>query len=148
MDEIDRMILNILQMNNKTPFHKIAKQLKIGSSTVHYRIQKMVENGVIENFSAIVNPEKIGYKMTAIVGLSVDQRKIDKIAKKIASFEEAQVVAETSGDHDLIVQVISKSQEDLWRFIKKNIITINGVGKNYDVSIFLDVVKRTHIIEL
>ena len=148
MDEIDKKILQILQENDKIQYHKIGKMLNIGASTVHYRVKKLVEKGIIKSFSAIVDPKAFGYTTTAWVGLSVNPVKMDEIARKIANFDEVQVVTTSTGDHDILLQIISKDEKELWRFINENIKTIEGVEKDFHVSTFLDEYKRTHVVKL
>ncbi|RLI76173.1 Lrp/AsnC family transcriptional regulator [Archaeoglobales archaeon] len=146
MDEIDKKILQILQENCRIQYHKIAERLGIAPSTVHFRVKRMVENGIIKSFSAIVDPEKVGYETIAWIGLSVDPRKIDEIAKKLASYDEVQIVATSTGDHDIILQAIARNEKDLWRFVNNKIKVIKGVRKDFHVSTFLDIYKRTHVI--
>ena len=148
MDEIDIQILRILQENSKTPHYQIGKKLKIGTSTVHYRVQKLIGDGTIQYFSAIIDPVKVGYETAAVIGLSVNPKKLYKIAKKLASFNEVHVVAVTQGDHDLIVQILEKNEKELWHFINKNIKTIDGIEKGFDVSTFITIEKKTHKIRL
>lgn len=148
MDEIDKKILQILQENDKVRYHEIGKKLNIGASTVHYRIKKLSENGVIRSFSAIIDPKVVGYDTTAWLGLSVDPTKMDEIAQKLAEYDEVQIVTTATGDHDLLVQIIARDEKELWRFINENIKPMNGVEKDFDVSTFLDEYKRTHIVKL
>lgn len=148
MDEIDKKILQILQENDKVRYHEIGKKLNIGASTVHYRIKKLSENGVIKSFSAIIDPKVVGYDTTAWLGLSVDPTKMDEIAQKLAKYDEVQIVTTATGDHDLLVQIIARDEKELWRFINENIKPMEGVEKDFDVSTFLDEYKRSHIIKL
>lgn len=148
MDEIDKKILQILQENNRIQYHKIGKMLNIGASTVHYRVRKLVESGIIKCFAAIVDPKALGYSTTAWVGLSVDPRKMDEIARRLATFDEVQIVTTSTGDHDILLQIIAKDEKDLWRFINENIKTMEGVEKDFHVSTFLDEYKRTHVVKL
>ena len=148
MDDIDKKILNILQRNDKTQYQKIAEQLNLGASTVHYRIKKLMKNGIITNFSAIIDPERVGYTTTAVIGLNVDPLKMHDIARQLTSYNEVQIVTTSSGDHDLIIEVLAKDGKHLWRFINEHIKTIDGVEKKIHVSTFLDVYKRTSMIDL
>jgi len=148
MDDIDHKILNILQRNDKTQYQKIADELNLGASTVHYRIKKLIKNGVITNFSAIINPEKVGYSTTAVIGLNVDPLKMHDIARQLTKYDEVQIVTTSSGDHDLIIEILAKDGKSLWRFINEHIKTIEGVEKKIHVSTFLDVYKRTCTIKL
>lgn len=148
MDEIDKKILQILQENDKVRYHEIGKKLNIGASTVHYRIKKLSENGVIKSFSAIIDPKVVGYDTIAWLGLSVDPTKMDEIAQKLAEYDEVQIVTTATGDHDLLVQIIARDEKELWRFINENIKPMKGVEKDFDVSTFLDEYKHSHIVKI
>lgn len=146
MDELDYKILHFLEKDCKIQYHKIAEELKIGASTVHFRIKKMIKNGVIKGFCAIVDPDKLSYTTRAWIGLSVNPRKIKEIAQILSSYDEVQIVASAAGDHDIIIQIIARDQRSLWNFINEKIKTIDGIEKNFHVSTFLDVYKYTHTI--
>ena len=100
MDNIDYKILKIIQNNATASYQSIGKELDIGTSTVHYRINKMKKQGIITSMSAILDPEKIGFDATAVIGLNVEPLKMDEIAEHLSSFDEVQTVATSSGNHD------------------------------------------------
>ena len=148
MDDIDKKIINILQENDKTQYQRIAKQLDLGASTVHYRIKKLIQNGIITNFSAIIDPEKVGYSTSAVIGLNVDPLKMHDIARQLTMYNEVQLVTTSSGDHDIIINILAEDGKHLWRFINEHIKPIDGVEKKIHVSTYLDIYKRTNIINL
>ncbi|MFX1593179.1 MAG: Lrp/AsnC family transcriptional regulator [Promethearchaeota archaeon] len=148
IDEVDKKILNVLQRNDKISYRELSEKLKLAASTIHNRVAKMIEEEIIRQFGAIINPEKIGYNTIAIIGLSVDPVKMNKIAERIASYEETQLVAISSGDHDIIAQIIAKDEKSLWNFINIKIKTINGIKPHIHVSNFLDIFKSTHSIKI
>ena len=147
MDNIDKKILNILQDNDKQSYHKIAKKLNMAASTVHSRVKKMKRSGIIKSFSAIIEPEKVGYNAIAILGLTVDAGKMSKVAQEISSYEEVQILSTSTGDHDLIALIIAKDEKSLWRFVNQRIKTIEGIKSRMDVSSFIDVYKFSHVIK-
>ena len=104
MDDLDQLILEKLHENAKLSYKKIAKMLKSPVSTIHFRVQKMINEKVIEKFSSIVNVGKLGYETVGWVGLTIDPLKTDEIAAKIASFKDVRMVAGTGGAHNLVVQ--------------------------------------------
>ncbi len=120
----------------------------MAASTIHNRVSRLIENEIIKQFGAIIDPEKIGYNTMAIIGLTVDPIKMNEIAKIIASYEETQLVAISTGDHDIIAQIIAKDEKSLWNFINIKIKTINGIKPQIHVSNFLDVYKSTHSIKI
>ena len=148
MDVIDRKILNIIQNDATISYKTIAQMLNVGASTIHYRISKLKKQGVITSLSAILNAEKIGYDAIAVIGLNVEPLKMDEIAEHLSRFDEVQTIATSSGDHDLIIQLIAQNGKEIWKFINTNIKTIDGVDKKIHVSLFLDVYKHTPKIPL
>ena len=149
MDELDKKILEILQKNDKTPYYEIGKILDVGSTTVHSRVKKMVENGVIIKFAAIVDPKKVGYPACKIVGLTVQPDKIEEVAEKISKFDEVTMIGTTGGDHDIVMEVIGPDERTIGRFVNEKIKTIDGVKSGIGmihVSTFTEIYKHAHEI--
>ena len=144
MDKIDKKILQLLQDDAKTQHYKIAEQLKIGTSTVHFRIKKMIKKGIIKSFSAIIDPEKLGYNTKAWIGISADPRRLNDIATKLALYDEIQIVTTAAGDHEILLQIMTKNEKELWHFINDKIKTIEGIEREIHVSTFLDIYKEKY----
>lgn len=147
MDNTDKKILNILQNNFQISYKDLGRKVKMAASSVHNRVQKMLDEGIIKKEDTIINPMKAGFDTIAILGLSVDPRKMDEVAESIASYEEVQLIATTTGDHDIVVRVFAENEKSLWRFINEKIKTIDGVKPQMDVSSFIDIFKMSHKIE-
>ena len=144
MDDIDKKILNILQISYRISFKDLGKKLGMAASSVHNRVQKMINAGIIKKEDTIIDPMKVGFETIATIGLSVDPLKMNEIAEEIAKYDEVQLVATTTGDHDIIVRVVEKNEKSLWRFLNEKIKTIEGIRSQMDVSSYIDVYKTTH----
>jgi DNA-binding Lrp family transcriptional regulator len=140
MDDLDLQIIQKLQENAKISLKDIAKMLETPASTIHFRVQKMIEGEIISKFSCVVDIEKLGYNTVGWVNLIIDPLKTDDIANKIASFEQVRMVSVTGGTYNLVIQIISKNEKELWNFIQENVQTIDGVQK-LDVSSSLKIYK-------
>ncbi|MGB0773981.1 MAG: Lrp/AsnC family transcriptional regulator, partial [Flavobacteriaceae bacterium] len=68
LDEIDHQILDILIDNMRTPFTDIAKKLLISAGTVHVRVKKMEDAGIIKGSSLTLDYKKLGYSFIAYIG--------------------------------------------------------------------------------
>jgi Lrp/AsnC family transcriptional regulator for asnA, asnC and gidA len=147
MDNFDKEILKLLQENYRISYQELSRKIGKAASTIHNRVQGMLNEGIIKEFDTIIDPFKVGFEAIAVLGISVDPLRIHEVAKEIASFEQVQLVATSTGDHDLIVRIIEKDEKSLWRFIKNKIKTIEGVKPEMDVSSFIDIYKMTHKIE-
>lgn len=71
LDEVDRVILDVLQENAKTPLKEIATQVYLSTPAVSARIEKMEKEGIITGYRAQVNPEALGYHIKALINLEV-----------------------------------------------------------------------------
>ncbi len=145
-DDKDKEILNFLQENYRISYKDLSKKVNLAASTIHNRVQNMIKEGIIKKFDTIVDPSKVGYNAIAILGLSVDPLKLDNIAGKLSEYSEIQLVASSTGDHNLLVKVIAEDEKNLWRFINEEIKTLEGIQVPMHVSSFIDIFKMTHKI--
>jgi Lrp/AsnC family leucine-responsive transcriptional regulator len=89
MDELDRRILNALQVDASQTNSELAAAVHVSPPTCLRRVKHLTESGVIQRQVAIVAPEKVGPSLTAIVEISLDIQ----AAERMAEFE-AHVAAE------------------------------------------------------
>ena len=73
LDEVDHQILDMLIENTRTPFTDIAKKLLISAGTVHVRVKKMEEAGIITGSSLSLDYGKLGYSFIAYVGVFINK---------------------------------------------------------------------------
>lgn len=147
IDDKDKLILNLLQQNYRISYKELSDKVGLAASTIHNRVQNMIECGIIRNFDTVVCPLKVGFDAVAIVGLLVENAKIEEIAEKLADFNEVQLVATSTGDHDIIIQIYAADEKELWKFIKEKIKTIDGIRSQIHVSSFMQIFKMTHKID-
>lgn len=148
MDDIDKYILEALQSGDKTSLRSIAADLNIAPSTVHARVAKMKEEGIIKTIAAIVDPLKVGYHNIANLGLNVDPFHLEDVIETLAKYENVLLVTTASGDHNIILQVVAYDEKTLWHFITYKIRTLEGVHPQIHVSTFLTIHKWTHQLNL
>ncbi len=73
LDRIDRKILNQLQRNGRVAFSSIAQETGLDEATIRYRVKKLKEKGVITKFTALLDPAKIGFPVTAVIMIKINQ---------------------------------------------------------------------------
>lgn len=84
LDEIDRRILNALQVDASQTNSELAKAVHVSAPTCLRRVKQLTENGVIERQVAIVAPQLVGARLTAIVEITLDVQ----AAEHMAEFEQ------------------------------------------------------------
>ena len=110
LDEIDHKILEILIVNTRTPFTDIAKKLHVSAGTVHVRVKKMEQIGLIKGSSLILDYNKLGYTFIAYVGLYVNNSsQIKFIIERIKQIPNVTVAHITTGKFNVFCKIRAKS---------------------------------------
>jgi len=107
LDAVDRKLLIMLQEDAKLPYAKLAKKLGISSSGVHKRIKKLIDAGVVQRFVAIVDPQVIGKKLKAFIGVSTAPGTCREVIAQLSRRPEVLEIYEVAGEHDLFVKLIT-----------------------------------------
>lgn len=111
LDEVDRRILNALQVDASHTNAELAELVHVSAPTCLRRVKQLVDNGVIERKVAIVDPQKIASRLTAIVEITLDVQSADRMAEfeRVVALEPAvlQCYRVSPGpDFVLIVQIV------------------------------------------
>ncbi|NJD98521.1 Lrp/AsnC family transcriptional regulator [Thermococcus sp. LS1] len=129
LDERDKIIIDMLTKDARTPFTEIAKVLGISETAVRKRVKALEEAGVIRQYTIVVDPSKLGYNLVSLTGVDTLPEKIFEVANKLKEFEFVRNVYLTSGDHMIMAEVWAKDGEDLSDIISNRIGKLNGVTK-------------------
>ena len=146
MDELDRHIIQILQVNGRASNARIARDVGVSEGTVRRRLKTLVTVGIIK-VVALPNPEVLGYDTEALVGIQVDPDKIDEVAQLLVVLKESSWVAVTTGSFDIFCWVTLPTSEELGNFLKAVVGTIPGVRRT-ETFVSLSVRKRNYGIKL
>jgi len=146
MDELDRHIIQILQVNGRASNARIARDVGVSEGTVRRRLKTLVTEGIIK-IVALPNPEVLGYDTEALVGIQVDPDKIDEVAQLLVVLKESSWVAVTTGSFDIFCWVTLPTSEELGNFLKAVVGTIPGVRRT-ETFVSLSVRKRNYGINL
>jgi Lrp/AsnC family transcriptional regulator for asnA, asnC and gidA len=145
IDEVDKKILTMLQQDARTPFSKIAKSLNLSEATIHIRIKRLRNEGVLRGFYADVDPERAGRGVLGFVLVKAEPRKYDEILKNIVSMKEVTDVYDVTGEYYALAKVRVGTREELAKVLD-NIGNIDGVISTYTMFV-LRIVKETKILE-
>lgn len=106
LDETDRKLLNLLQGDAKVPYAKLAKRLGISSSGIHKRVKRLVDAGVIKKFVVVVDPQAVGKKLKAFIGVSTSPGTCGEVIAQLNRRPEVLEIHEVVGEHDLFLKLI------------------------------------------
>jgi len=106
LDEIDHKILDILIDNTRIPFTDISKRLLISAGTVHVRVKKMEEAGIIKGSSLNLDYVKLGYSFIAYVGIFLEKTSAtEKVLQELKDIPFITVAHITTGKFNVFCKV-------------------------------------------
>ena len=118
LDETDEKIINHLLVDARQSARQLALKLGLSTVTVLSRIKKLEKEKIIQRYSAIIDHEKIGYSLTAIIEIIAKNDKIVDIENEIAKFENVCGVYDITGSTDTIIVAKFKERNELSKFVK------------------------------
>lgn len=124
-------LLKLLKSNAHTPVEDLAKELNLSEAEVSKRIAKYEKDGIILGYQAIVDANRASNgAVTAVIEVKITPERgggFDRLASRIARFEQVQSCYLMSGGYDLLVIVEGKTLQDVANFVAEKLSTIKGV---------------------
>ena len=142
MNDIDRRILAMLQTDARRRNVDLARELGVAPSSMLGRVRRLEERGYFKGFRAILDPEKLGYGVQALVSVSLTAH----ITKTIRPFEEGvhripevRVCYHVSGRFDYILLVVARDVNHLGNLVKEQIASLPGVDRTETFIVFSEI---------
>ncbi len=136
IDETDLELLKLLEKNAKMRIHTISRKMGMPASTIHHRIRKLEEDGLISGYTIRKNYPLLGLGMKAHVLVFVDIAMLKKmkrtqrdVASDIRNLDAVQSVDIVTGDADLLVTVRAKDMEAFQTILLEKLQSIEGITK-------------------
>jgi len=114
IDQLDRKILTILMHDAVVPYTEIAKQLDVSAGTIHVRMKKMVDLGVVTGSQLIINPSVVGYDICAFIGVFLDKGSayLD-VREQMKAIPEIVELHYTTGIYSIFAKVLCRDTNHL-----------------------------------
>jgi len=128
LDEVDKRIIEILKNDARTPFTSIGRELGISDATVHIRIKKLIDKGVIKRYTTDVDKSVLGKGMYGFALLNVKPGKIEKVARDLSDEESISAVYEIDGPSDLLIKLDVKDLDELRKMMLRTRKMANVAG--------------------
>lgn len=130
LDELDFQILDILVKDCRTPYLEIARLCHVSGGTIHVRMKKMEELGIIKGSRILLNLPKLGYDVCCFVGIYVDKTSsFNAVFDELSKINEVVELHLTTGDYSVFAKVICKNITDLQDILLNKINVITGIQR-------------------
>lgn len=140
MDEIDEKILKNLLIDARLSARQLSLKLGMSTVTILSRIKKLEKEKIIKGYATILNHEKLGYDLTAIIEIIAKKDKIIEMEKELSAIENVCAVYDVTGSTDTLIIAKFKGREDLSIFVK-NLSSIPNV-ENTITHVVLNTIKE------
>ena len=140
MDLLDKQILELLSDDGRKSYRKISRELGVSVGTIHNRVDKLTKSGIISKFVPVINHEKLGYTLTAVIGIEIKGGSVVSLTEKEPFKNNLLAVYDVTGQFDGIIIAKFKNTFELNQFIKL-LLQEENVTKTYTQTV-LNIVKE------
>jgi Lrp/AsnC family transcriptional regulator for asnA, asnC and gidA len=149
IDSIDLKILTQLIENASLPYTEIAKKIGVSGGTIHVRMKKMEDLGIVKGAHLEINYTRLGYDITAFLGIYLDKSEFyDKAVDDLRKIPEVVNVHYTTGNYSMFVKIICRDTQHLREVLHDKIQKVYGIQRT-ETSISLEEsINRTLALDL
>jgi Lrp/AsnC family leucine-responsive transcriptional regulator len=126
IDVLDMNIIKCLIEDGRRTYRSIAEEVGVSEATIKNRIDGLLGKGVIQKFTVVLDYHKLGRDIKSFIGLKVQPAKLSSIVEHMRGHPDVHVLYRTSGDVDLLFEVIFERMEDLNTFLE-NELALDGI---------------------
>lgn len=145
IDQVDVKILGILQTDGRITNARLAQLIGISPPSMLQRVRRLEASGVIEKYVALVDREKIGFELMAIIIVSLSLHQVSslkKVVERLAELEEVIECYQLTGDVDFLLKVATKNMKSYTDFVNNKLSGIPGI-QNIKTSFVLNTIKSS-----
>jgi DNA-binding Lrp family transcriptional regulator len=140
LDALDRSILAALVADGRRPYSEVAAEVGVGEAVVGRRVQALMA-GKRLSFVAMVAPAALGFEVEAMIHIRTELGNLDETASAVAAMPEARYVSATTGEADLVANVVLRDTAEAYVFLTEKLGALPGT-RNVETDIVLESVKR------
>ena len=132
LDELDLQILDLLIKDCRTPYLEIARICHVSGGTIHVRMKKMEDLGIIKGSRILLNLPKLGYDVCCFVGIYVDKTSsFNTVFDKMSHINEVVELHLTTGNYSMFAKIVCTNISDLQDVLLNKINNIDGIQRTY-----------------
>jgi DNA-binding Lrp family transcriptional regulator len=135
LDPLDARLLHELDAAPRVGVLELSRRLGVARATVQARIDRLVRGGVIATFAPTLNPDRLGYHVTAFATLEIRQGRGAQVLEHLRAIPEVLEVHTITGQGDMLCRVVARSNDDLQQVLNR-------------VTVFEQIVRTSTVIAL
>ncbi|MDP3946866.1 MAG: Lrp/AsnC family transcriptional regulator [Lutibacter sp.] len=131
LDLTDKKILNLLQQNSKANIKEIALKIGLTQTPTYERIKRLEKDGVIKNYIAVLDKEKVGYTIEVFCQVTLlvhSKEMITRFENAVNKINEVMECFHVAGNYDYLLKIIVKDMSSYQAFLKNKLSVLDSVA--------------------
>lgn len=127
IDDTDRKIIAILGKNGRISYTDLAKEIGLSRVAAQARVNALVDDGVIERFAAVINPEKVGISVSAFFNVEVEPKYLQQVADTLETEPYVTSLYHMTGPSKLHMHGLFADHKEMERFLNEKLYPLPGI---------------------
>jgi Lrp/AsnC family transcriptional regulator for asnA, asnC and gidA len=141
LDPIERRMVELLQQDGRLSVAELARELHVTEVTARRKLRRLQGDEIIR-IVATVDPFDVGYETPVIMGLKVQRGQLDAVAEALSRHPQVRYVGASTGRVDLIVEVVTRTNQDLADFLMNDLAEMDGVADS-ETNLIVRIYKQS-----
>jgi Lrp/AsnC family transcriptional regulator for asnA, asnC and gidA len=141
LDPTERQMVELLQEDGRLTVAQLSRALHVTEVTARRKLKRLLAEGIIR-VVATVDPFDVGYETPVIIGLKVQRGMLEAVATALSGFPQVRYVGASTGRVDLIIEVVTRTNQDLADFLMTELTQIDGIVDT-ETNLIVRIYKQT-----
>ena len=129
LDRTDRDIIRSLERDARMSLRSVAEEIGVSLGTVSNRLKRLEDTGVIKGYRVEIDPDKVGWGLTVVVGLRIEKGRLLELQRLIAEDSRVLGVYDVTGEFDSMILARAKDRSDL-DDLSKTVLSMDGIMRS------------------
>ena len=130
IDSTDLRILSLLIENAALPYTEIGKRVFVSGGTVHVRMKKMEQLGIVKGSQLLIDPAKLGRDISAFLGVYLDKSSLyEQVAQELERIPEVVNIHYTTGIYSIFIKIVCRDTGHLREILHDKIQKVSGIQR-------------------
>ena len=118
VDELDRSLLQELNINARRSDREIARRLRVSPTTISHRLERLEKLGVVRGYIPLLDDELLGWDLWATIGIRILKGRLREVEERLSKDPRAYAIYDVTGEFDALIIGRFRDRRDLDRFVK------------------------------
>lgn len=130
IDELDLKLIQRLMANADSSYAELGEEMHVSPGTIHVRIKKLTEMGVIKNKIIKVDLKKVGFDVVAFIGVYLEKSSLyDSVAKQMKKIPQVVRLNYTTGSYSMFIEIVCKDIDQLRKVLHDDLQKVQGIER-------------------